>query len=111
MALREFIQAQYGIRTDVIENTYTIGTTPSRILDNNPNRISAAISVLSGGNLYISGKPSVSTSSGAFIGVGAAASLDWRTDADTAGYDMYGIASQASTVVYVREVVIIDDKL
>jgi len=110
MTLRDFIQSQYGIRVDIIESTVTVGTTPVRIAQNNPNRISYTLSNLSTNTLYTSGNPSVSNTNGALVSGSQSQVFDWRVDADTTGYDLYGVASAAGTVVYVREVVIIDDE-
>lgn len=110
MALRQFLQTQYGIRTDIIESVVTLGTTPVPIVGNNPNRISYTISNLSNLSIYTSGNPSVSATTGFQITPAGFQSFDWRVDADTAGYQLNGI-STGTALVYVREVVIIPDEI
>lgn len=109
MTLREFLDKQYGIRTDIIETNFTVGTSPVRIVNNNPNRISFTVSCLSGDTIFTSGNPSVSNSTGAYIGVGGSQTVGWMEDADTAGYELFAVSNSPGTKVYVREVVIIND--
>lgn len=106
--LEEFLQKQYGIRTDVIENVITVGTTPVRLAQNNPNRISYTLSNLSTNSIFTSHSPNTTITTGAVIGALNGQGFDWRADGETVGYDLYGVAAAGSNLVYVREVVIID---
>lgn len=102
-----FIQEQYGIRVDTKIKTVSVGTSPVQLVDNNPNRLSYTISNQSGQTIFTDHYPSVATTTGAFVGVGSAQGFDWRVDAQTVGYDLYAVVASQTSIVYVREVVII----
>lgn len=110
MTLDEFIQQQYGIRTDTVKSTFTVGTTPVQIVQNNPNRISYTVVNASTNAIFTDENPSVSVNNGAIVGGGSSQAFDWRVDGQTAGYGLYAVSASAGCQVYVREVVIIDSE-
>lgn len=107
MNTQKFIEAQLGIKTNRQEYYVTVGTSPDTILPNNPNRISWFISNLQGQTVYVSDQPNVSTTTGAFLGVGAALSSGWHQDGLSVTNPVYGISSATGTKLYVLETVII----
>lgn len=104
--LRDVIEKSFGVKTDLVESIVTITTSPTLVLQNNPNRLSYIISVAGTNTAYFSGKSSVSSSgNGIPVGGGNSLAARWDVDFDIVGYDLYGAASTGSISLYVREVI------
>lgn len=106
MSLSNLIEKQYGVKTSYAENpiTATVLTTVTRLLGNNPNRLSFLIVNMGSSAIYVSPQSSVSSSRGIVLGAnGGFLSQIWSEDFDMVGFEWYSIAS-ASTAVYVIEI-------
>lgn len=108
--LAQLLAEQYGARADVKMSTVTVTTTPSRILDNNPNRIGYIIINMSTGSAYINFSSTLSSTNGIILAqLGGQFGLTWRDDFDITGYEMYGIAASGSNVLTVIEEYLVDN--
>ena len=104
--LRDLLLKQYGVKTDVKEKTVTLGTTPTQVLENNPNRLSYLIGNASTITAYAAHSAGLTTStSGIPVGGGNALAGDWRVDFDVVGYELWMTANSGSPVMFVYEVV------
>lgn len=106
--LHDLLNKQYGVKVDVKVKTVTVGTTPTRVIDNNPNRVGYLVINLSSGSLFASFDTAVSTTNGILLGqLGGQFSMNWQYDFDVVGYELYGVVASGSNTVYVAEVVIV----
>jgi len=94
MTTKELIDKKFGIRTDVVVNPLvsSVGTSVTRLLGNNPNRVAWRIVNLSSNNLYILNDEEVSSSRGIMLYPnGGTASMVWDKDFNTVCWEVYGV--------------------
>jgi len=104
--LRDLLRAQDLISTDVQEKTVTVGTTPVKVLDNNPNRVSYILGNTGTVTLYFAGSATpLNNSNGVPVGGGNSLASNWHDDMDAVGYEVWAVAASSSVSVFVREVV------
>jgi hypothetical protein len=108
MPLADLLLRQFGVKTEPVENPLgvtSIGTTAERILSNNPNRLAWIVINLSANIVYLALKSDVSSSKGIRLNAnGGEASMIWSEDFQAVSYEVYAVASGASSAIYVLEV-------
>lgn len=106
MTLKELLIGQFGVsQTDLRESFITVGTTPTLLLANDPNRVGFIISNLSTNTCYIGMGNAVTSTTGLVLGGASAFSSTWRDDFNTVGFQRYGISPTGSSAFYVAEVI------
>lgn len=104
--LRDLVESQYGVMTDAKESTVVVGSTPVKVLDNNPNRVSYLIGNPSTTTVLFARNATLLTSSlGVPVGGGNALADEWKTSMDVVGYELWAISSGGSVTLFVEEVV------
>lgn len=106
MTLAELIDKQYGVKTSYRINPLTdsIGTNPTKFLENNPNRLAWYLVNLSGNTVYVSPDSDVSPNKGIAVSPnGGMLGFEYKTEFQLVGYAQFGVASAASQV-YVLEI-------
>jgi len=106
MTVREYVERELGFKTRAIENPVTdkVGTTPTRILLNNPDRFQSFIVNLGAYDMYIAFTPEVSSTRGILVSSGG----DWvrfhaREDGEAVTYEIWAVAIGGTTDIYVVE--------
>jgi len=84
--------------TNINYGSVTVGTSATKILSSNADRLSVMICNVSANDVYIGDTPAVSTANGIKVPPGATITIDWTTT------DIYGIAGASSDVRYFEEV-------
>jgi len=106
--LDTLLTQQFKISTRANENPLvsSLGTTATKVLDNNADRLAWVIVNLSANTVYISLKSDVSTSKGIMLAPnGGSASMVWDEDFQMTGWEIWGIAPAGASTIYVLEVV------
>ncbi len=106
VTLSKLLENLYGVRTSEQENpvTTSIGTAATRLLANNPNRVSVVIFNLSANSIYIGLTNGVSSTNGIYIAPnGGSISLQWDKDFMLTTREFFAIATGAASSVYVLE--------
>lgn len=105
LTLSDLVEQQYGVKTDVKTSVVSVGTTPTQVLDNNPNRVGYILINLSTNAAFINFDTSVSTNNGIFLAQqGGSFSQNWKDDFNIVGYSMYGIVASGSNNIFVAEI-------
>lgn len=107
MALARLIDAEFGIKTRVLEKVIDplISTTAVKILNNNPDRLGFLIVNMSNNTLYVALDGTVSASRGIIVAsLGGFLSVFYKEDFVLAGREIWAVASGADTSVYIIEV-------
>lgn len=107
MALSSLIFQKFGVRTRVVENPVvsSIGITAEVVLKNNPDRLGFVIINLSENAVYIGIDKEVATTKGIYLAPnGGTLSVFYGEDFELVGYEFWGVASGAGSVIYVLEV-------
>ena len=104
--LKDLLRSQQLISTDVQEKIVTVGTTPTKVLDNNPNRVSYILGNTGTVTLFFA-QSATPLNSGVGIPVGGGNSLgsNWHDDMNAVGYELWALSSSGNVSVFVREVV------
>ncbi len=106
VTLSELLESLYGVKTTyrVNPNISTVGVTASKLLNNNPNRVSFIIVNMSVNSLYISPTIDVSSTKGIYIAPnGGFASFQWDRDFELVSQEWWCIGGAAGTTLYVLE--------
>jgi len=106
MSVTEYVEKELGFKTRAIENPVTnrVGTTPTLILRNNPDRFQWLIVNLGTVDLFISFTREVSIARGIVIPAGGGfASMHAREDGEAVTYEIFGIVSTGTINIYVIE--------
>jgi len=106
--LDTLLEQQFKISTRANENPLvsSLGITAVKVLDNNADRLGWIIINLSANTVYLSLKSDVSSSKGVVVSPnGGSASMVWNEDFQMTGWEVWGVASGASSAIYVLEVV------
>lgn len=108
MTLQDLLTKEYGIKTTVKINdkTSSVGTSLTRILDNNPNRVGWTIFNLGSNAVYLGFDRNVSASKGMRLAPsGGSINFMWDTEFDVVGYELFGKASTGTNNIYVIELI------
>ena len=109
MTLAALLQKQWGIRTRSQSNpvTITVGTSVTKILDNNPNRLSYVVINLSANDLYIGFDRAPGATNGIYLAPnGGSATLTWDRDFELVCWQCNAIAGGAGSAIFIQEVLI-----
>jgi len=107
--LEKISVARFTGHTMPVSYTVSVSDIPVRVLQNNPNRVYALLQNIGESDVSIGFDDTTNYDEGIRIfSAGGAASLDYRTDGETVGYEMYGVcATGQSTVIRVYSVSVI----
>lgn len=101
-----FAEKRFGYPTRAVFRAVTVGTTSTRVLDNNPKRVAWLCVNISVNQGYANFDNAVSTSNGIILGAaGGSISVAVDEDGETTGWELYGICTGAPGVWWVYEVV------
>lgn len=104
--LSDLLQNLYGVKTfpQVNKTTSAVGTSVTRILSSNPNRVSFLVVNLSANQMFISPEPDVSSSKGIYIAPnGGSINVQWDRDFELVSQPFFAIAGAAASEVYIIE--------
>ena len=110
MTLAELIDKKFGVKTTHRINpvTDTVGTSATRILGNNPNRLAWLVVNLSSNTVYLGFDRDVSPNKGIFLSPnGGSCQMLYDEDFHSVGYEVFAKAD-AESKIYVVEIVIIE---
>lgn len=96
MSLARFIENKFGTKTRSIQNpeVTAVATTVTRLLKNNPDRLSYTFINLGANSVYLAWDREVSTSRGVLVASGGGSiTLSADEDGEIVGYELYGIAA------------------
>jgi len=86
--------------------TATVGTTPEKIADPNPNRLALLVVNLSANVIYILHERNVSATRGIRLGPnGGGVSMIYDEEFDIIGWDWWGVATGAASPILVLELI------
>ena len=109
-SLRSLLEVQFGVKTRYHINRIasTVGTSATKLVNNDPKRIGLTIVNLSASDMYVAPDNLASSSRGIFVGAyGGNMSLVWNEDFGLLGNEWWAVAGSASSDVYVVEVLLI----
>lgn len=99
-----FSAKRFGGPTDEKTRSVTIGTTPTQILDPDPNRIAWIIINLSSSDFYVSHRPGVSSSFGTIVTAnGGDAGEDVDKHGSVVGKEVHAVAGTGGLTANVIE--------
>jgi hypothetical protein len=108
MAASEYALKEFGFKTRAIENPIvsSVGTSAVKVLNNNPDRIGWLIVNMSVNTVYLAHSPDVGAAKGIILtaGGGSASSIV-REDGEAVTYEVWTLASGATSAIYVIEYV------
>jgi len=109
MTLKDLLEQQYKVKTRLVINPLgvtSVGITVSQLLPNNPNRLAWMLVNLSANDLYIAFERDVSVNKGIYLSpTGGSVKFLWSEDFELVGYEVYAIATGATSAIYLVEVV------
>lgn len=98
--------ARFGFPTRAEFTTVNVGTTSTKILDNNPRRVAWLLVNISVNQGYLNFDNLVSSSNGIILGAGGGSvSVEVDEDGETSSWEVFGVCTGASGVWWVYEVV------
>jgi hypothetical protein len=106
ITLHELLDQLYGIKTtqDINKTSDVVNIAPTRILSNNPNRVSFLIVNLSGNAIYIAPDNNVSTTRGIYLAAnGGTAGFQWDRDFDLVSMEWFGTSTVDARDVFILE--------
>lgn len=109
MRTADLINKRFGVNTRAQANPLVaaVGTSITKILPNNPNRLSAVIVNLSANNLYISWDNEPASDHGIFLAPnGGVFTMNVDEDFELVCWEVNAIASGVGSAIFVEEVVI-----
>jgi hypothetical protein len=107
MAAAEFSRKRFGRPTRLVVNPLvdSVGTSPVRVLANNPDRMMWLIINLSTNTVYLGFDPQVSSTRGIILGAsGGYASMVIEDDGEAVAYEVWAVATGPNSPIYVIEV-------
>jgi len=98
------------IKTDVVQYTdrvtTTVGTSVTRILRADPDRVAVILLNLGGNDLYISPDEAPSATRGIYVGAnGGSVVMLWNEDLILVGNEWFGVAPGGTTQIFTVELV------
>jgi len=109
MKAADIIARRFGVSTWARQNPLTsvVGTSVSRVLDNNPGRLAWTIVNLSPNNVYLALDRGVGATHGILLTPnGGSASMMLDEDYEATCWEMFGVASADNSDIFVIEVLI-----
>lgn len=106
--LPELLNNAFGVRTRVNLNPVvsSVGTVPTQIVGNNPNRVGLLIVNLGVNNLFVLPEPDPSAAKGILLAPnGGDLVITWYEDFDWAMYEEWGIAPAGAVNILTIEVI------
>jgi len=106
--LNELIDAQLGVRVRPQINplTSSVGTTPTRIFSNNPNRVAFLVVNISANKVFLLPDNTVTTSRGILLtNNGGGLVANWREDFHLVGYEWWAVADAAGSSILCLELI------
>jgi len=106
MSVTEYVEKELGFKTRALENPVTnrVGTTPTLVLRNNPDRFQWLIVNLSAYNVYVAFTREVSSTRGVLVAAsGGALAMHAREDGEAVTYEVYAISPDGIAAIYVIE--------
>ncbi len=106
MAASKVVEAKWKYKTRTVENPLvnTVGTSPTLILQNNPDRLMFLIINLSSSNMYVAFSPDVSPSKGILLSAsGGSVSFTVDDDGEAVTREVWAVAGAANSPIYVIE--------
>lgn len=106
ISLAELTMSIYGIKTTPRINPLvsSVGASVTKIMNNNPNRVSFIIVNLSANIMYISPENDVSSSKGIILAAsGGSFIVQWDRDFELVSHEWYCIAGGAASSIYILE--------
>lgn len=106
--LNQIIESLFGTKTSYRINPITaqVGVTVTKLLANNPKRLSFVITNLSNGTIYLTPDNQPSTTRGIVIlPLGGAITAKLQEDFELVAHDWYAVSTLANSPVYVQEVI------
>lgn len=103
MSLSKYVESKFGTKTRSLQNPLInqIAVTVTKVLNNNPDRLSYTVINLSGNNVYVAFDQAVSASRGILIAAsGGSLTLIAEEDGELAGYELFGIAVGGVADIY-----------
>jgi len=99
--LKELVEKRFGFPTRHIEYSYSISTTPTKVLNNNPDRLMYVLSNLGANVVYLGFTSEVSSTNGIYIDAnGGALTLLAEEDGELVGQEAWVIGA-GSTNIYI----------
>jgi len=108
MTAQEVLDRRWGVRTRPITNRLvsSLGTSVTRLIPNDPDRLAWLIVNLSGNTVYLALTRDVSSSKAILLQPsGGSAGMVIDEDFNTVTYEVWGLASAANSAIYTVEVV------
>ncbi len=106
-AAKQFVEKEFGFATRPVENpvTDTVATTPTLILQNNPDRIFWLAMCRNGNGGAIGFTRQVTVANGQKVAAdGGGVSMDVREDGESVTYEVFAINGVAPGIWYVLEI-------
>lgn len=102
--LSDLLREQLGVNTRPVISESTIGTSNSKVLSNDPNRVALTFINLSANTIYLMIDNLVSTTRGIRLDSGGGSvSFTWQYDMHLLLYEWHAVASDASSQLLVIE--------
>jgi len=108
MTAQEVLDRRWGVRTRPITNRLVsnLGTSVTKVIPNDPDRLAWLIVNLSANTVYLGLSRDVSSSKSILLQAsGGSAGMVLDEDFNTVTYEVWGVASGASSAIYTIEVV------
>jgi len=107
MSLESVLLKLFGVRTYAEENPLisSLGTTAAKILPNDPDRLAYLVINLSSNVVYVALKSDVASTKGARLDAnGGSYGMVFNEDFQMTGWELWGVATGASSAIYVLAV-------
>lgn len=109
-SLFELLLGQFRAKTRINVDPLTadVAITATRILPDNPRRVSLLIVNTGANPIYVGIDSAVSTTRGIYLAAnGGSMSLQWQYDFESVTHERYAIASGAPSTIYIEENVLL----
>lgn len=90
-AIQDFDEIRFGGPTVPDESVVAVGTTPTRVLKNDPDRLSITMTNISLNELRWSIRSNVAATEGQILGAGQTVVLQVQNDGATCGVDLWAL--------------------
>ena len=107
MPLRNLLNREFGVETFPRINPLVsqVGTTPVKILDNNPNRLAWTFFNLSSVPISIGFSREVSSTNGMYMSArGGGVNFLWNEEFDLVGYALWALAVAPNSEIFIIEI-------
>ncbi len=96
---------KFNTRPNINPLIDSLGTTPEKVFDNNPDRVALVIVNLSSNNIYLGFTRDVSANKGIIISPnGGSFSMVYDEDFHAVGWEIWGVASGLNSPIYCIEI-------